>query len=432
MKKEKDKLLSNPIANLGSPIIITKSNDNDKGLKSSYSLKYISLDVLLFLFAAWAEFGFALLTRKTTLASIDYPVEHYLFPYLTSQQEYKFSIFVNRFSEILAFSDALLTTITISNMKNCREELLKDLSTSVAKYKENAINPVFLIVNLFLTFGTFIIGSFSSWAGLDDLNFSRQIINIAGVSMFLGFMVINAMINAPYIFSNPKKLADFYNLPRDQKIQILNNIFFTKKGLFGLVPSSAINIINRSWTFYGLGRLITNHVFHTQNPYIEYSYALLGSVCSAYQTLMSQSIKDYQATFKENIEIKEIQYENSRLGACQRWTRNFLSFIIMVLIAEAFLLRTLFTPSLYTGEIDNPQENYGYKETAISIVGLLCGGYAAFQYSRFMYSRCQDGLTAFFRPRRFQLSSVKININEEETPFLEENSRLSGDNSFTK
>ena len=70
---------------------------------------------------------------------------------------------------------------------------------------------------------------------------------------------------------------------------------------------------------------------------------------------------------------------------------------LFTLSAIVFLFRALAVPSLYTGEINNPANNYTAKDTILSGFGFLCGGYAAYQYVRFRCARWEDNFATFFQ-----------------------------------
>lgn len=91
-----------------------------------------------------------------------------------------------------------------------------------------------------------------------------------------------------------------------------------------------------------------------------------------------------------------------------------------------FLLRTFSTPVLFTGPIENPEKNYDIKDTLLACLGLLLGGFASFQYCKFMWGLGKEAASnisthRFFRPSPAVITSSINNDPQTSYGSLEEN-----------
>lgn len=440
--------------------------------KSKHSAKYkkheFVLDFLLFSFAAWAQFGYSFYSKENALQSLTDPLERYLSPHISPRQTDEILNSLDYAMRALSIADAALTAGTYLNMRHCRQELMSGLRKGLREYKNNEISPAIFIMNGFLIWGFFITSSFSPWTGFSRENYSKLMVDISGPTMWLGLMISYSMSYAPYTFSASKKLTDFFKLTWPQKKEIFRKIFFTRKGVLGFLPRTILSIVNRSWILYGSATLTVKWVFKTQEPSIRYSFSGLSTVSSAYQTFMSQSIKDYNVTFEsttkkfvqnnlissthqteskqaasslqifessdqtihqqksdppiENATTASVEYKQEAApvitkenpGICHKAGFYTVGVLLPLLTFAVFLLRTLTTPSLYTGEINDPAHDYDTKTTILAVMGLLFGGYAAYQYSQFRYSRWQDNFSGFFKPTsKEQITETEDEIEDE-------------------
>ena len=165
--------------------------------------------------------------------------------------------------------------------------------------------------NLLIFSISFIIISLSPWTGLRMKNFNNNFSLPAGISMFLGQITILLLQYAGYIFSTPKGIVDFLNSSRDDKKNILHNIFCSKKG-FGLSFRSAANAITMGLRFHGIS-LFTNKFLFGDSEF-RFFYSVIAPVSVVYRVLTAQALKDYRDTFKESNEIQHPILPNNELA----------------------------------------------------------------------------------------------------------------------
>jgi len=382
-----------------------RPNNNDRLLYSrheEYAWSEIGLDVFLFLLAAWSQFGSSFFFQETAFESANDPLERFVYVHLSVTLANKIKNYLSSITQALSFADAICTAGTYINMRNCRREFMRGIRKGLSDYEKGNISSKSFVINTFLIFSTFIIGAFMPWVGLQETNYSDRAKISFSITMMVGLIISYIMSNAPYLFSATKQFSDFFKLSWEQKKEILGNIFLTRKGLMGFLPRALINAVNRSWTFFGVSRLIEASVFHTSSRYICYPFTTLSTVSSGYQTLMSQGVNDYKLTFGGSSSMSEhaviLVNNKTYQTSCRQKASRVVTLLLWILIIGVFILRTLSVPSLYTGKVEDPANNYSKTDAFLSSLGLLFGGYAALQYSRFRYSRWQDNLSAFFRP----------------------------------
>lgn len=341
-----------------------------------YFKKEIALDIFLFLLASWSELGYAVFTGSSVSESVLDPLKRYLYPSLSSNVADNITRYLNITSEVLSYTDAGLTIATIFDVRSKREKFIKEIRKGFNQIKQGEIKKIPFLFNLLIFTFSFVIISLSPWTGLRMKNFNTDFSLPAGVSMFFGQMIVLLLQYAGYIFSTPKAMLDFLDLSREDKKNIFNNIFFTKKG-FGFSLRSIANAITMGLRFHGIS-LFTNKVLFGNNEF-KIFYSIIAPVSVVYRVLTAQSLKDYRDTFKESNELPLTRAETR--NKC----RGVLLLLLAGLIGMTFLLRTFSTPVLYTGPIENPESNYDIKDTILGCFGLLFGAFASFQYCKFMW-----------------------------------------------
>lgn len=194
--------------------------------------------------------------------------------------------------------------------------------------------------------------------------------------MFLGEFVLFLTSNARFFFATAQNLTNTYAMPRQDKIEKIKAIFCTKEG-WRFFLSTIANAGNRSWEFWGACSYIMLYVFLTTNKYKTIPIAAIVIISSFYQTLFCQSASDYETVFdkKQNNEKKEF----NMLG------KAVILIPLFILQLFTLILKTLQTPSLYTGVIDDPEKDYTIIITFIAFLGLIGGGFGGYQ-SAFGYN----------------------------------------------
>ncbi|KFM73020.1 hypothetical protein X975_16551, partial [Stegodyphus mimosarum] len=223
--------------------------------------------------------------------------------------------------------------------------------------------------------------------------------------MFLGQMTVLLLQYGNYIFATPKRIVDFFKLTRNEKKTVFCNIFCTRKGIAVALRTLA-NTTVMGLRFHGMGLFANKHIFGN-NPTTGTIYSIIASASIVYRILLTQSLNDYKTKFAEEGDFQQVNPENLReeilpeiqndtgniqeqiVPENQRNTRNvctkLLLFLLGILIALTFFLRTFSTPVLCTGPIENPEENYDIETTLLATLGLILGAFAAFQYCKFMW-----------------------------------------------
>lgn len=341
----------------------------------------ILVDILLFILAGWSEFGYNYFSQATAFHTVDYPLQRYLYTHLSENDIIKLSNYSFNLIKFLSYADASLTIATIVNIKKRRTDLVEGLRQG---WKELKIYKSTFILN-FLFFICIFSGSFSPWVGLLALKKFDRYVNVMGITMYSGQVIAFVLSLSPYIFPAAKKITSFLTSSSSDKWRLLANVFTTKKGIVFAIRT-IVNNINNSWRFFGLGLLTARYVFSYEQ--IRNYYSTVIAISSAYKTIMSQSVEDYDRTFANpNVSINIQKGEIQKSHPTSISSNKILKFIVYPLflfwLFLAFILRTLSVPSLYTGIIENPKENYGIKETLISIMGIVFGGFASFQYCRY-------------------------------------------------
>ncbi|KFM73021.1 hypothetical protein X975_16552, partial [Stegodyphus mimosarum] len=353
----------------------------------------IALDIFLFLLAAWSEIGYSLFTGSSTSESILHPLKRYLYPSISSDTASKITHYLNIVTQALSYSDAMLTIATILDVKKKREKFVNETKKGFTELKNGEIKIIPFLLNLSIFTFSFVIISLSPWVGLTMRSDNRIFTTISGSTMFLGQMTIYILQYGSYIFATPARIVYFWNLPKCEKMSILKNIFCTKKGI-SVVLRTLANTTVMGLRFQGIG-LFTNKLIFGNKQIAGTAYAAAAATSIVYRTLMTQSLNDYKTNFSkesasQQADVANVQvgteHQNQNITGVENVFRKLLLSFLGVLIAMTFLLRTFSTPVLCTGPIDNPEENYDVKSTVLACFGLLLGGFAAFQYCKFMWS----------------------------------------------
>lgn len=144
------------------------------------------------------------------------------------------------------------------------------------------------------------------------------------------------------------------------------------------------NVTTRGWSFYGGGQFTQNELLGIDG----YILPALAGACGGYNTLSAQGARaDYKATFGDK-ETKDAKPET----ATPELT-GLLRAIYLILVIGIFISRTITKPVLFTGPIDNPQDNYGTTDAILASVGLLFGLYGSYQYTtKFMAPMLKEAL----------------------------------------
>lgn len=390
--------------------LIARDENNDADV---YYKSEIILDVFLFLIASWSEIGYAVFTNSSVSESILDPLKRYLYPSLSAETARSITQYLNITSEVFSFTDASLTIATILDIRTKRKNFLKEIKKGLKQIQSGEIKKFAFSLNLLIFSISFIIMSLSPWTGLSMRNFNDNVSVPAGISMFIGQMTILSLQYSGYIFSTPKAIVDFLNSPREDKKTIFHNLFCSKKG-WGFSLRSAANAITMGLRFHGIS-LFTNKFLFGDSRF-SLVYSSVAPVSVAYRVLTAQSLNDYRRSFKENNAIQPQLIDNAlplnpieTLNKC----RGVLIGLLFGLIVMTFLLRTFSTPVLFTGPIENPEKNYDIKDTLLGSFGLLLGGFASFQYCKFMWGLGKEAAKnvsshRFFRPSR---ASITPSIN---------------------
>ena len=368
--------------------------------QSEYIMQLRILDIVLFLFAAWAQFGYSFYSQENAQESISDPFKRYLYPHISAVKADQIALAINIITRACSIADALLTVGTYINMRHCREELVIGFKKALQDFKDSNVHPALLVMNGFLIWSFFIIAAFAPWAGFARAHNGNDslMVEIAGFTMWIGLLTSYSMSYASYTFSAAKKVVDFYCLPKKHKRELFCNIFWTKKGILGFLPRAITSLVNRSWVLYGSANLTVRWVFGANNRSFGCSFGLLSAVASAYQTFMSQTIKDYNITFtQKKLNNNSPDQALEQMSDCGNAKKLFFKMTLSVLLSAAFLLRTLAVPSLYTGEIADPENNYTTKDATIALLGLVFGAYAAYQYAQFRHGLWRDSFFIFFK-----------------------------------
>lgn len=393
------------------------------------------LDAASFLLAAWSEFGYAAFTGAVASASLLDPMKRYLYPHISSGTADSISNKLGIFTKVLAICDASLTIATILNIGDKRRKFIQELKKGLSEISESKINKPLFLINSLLFLYSFVVIALSPWVGLllQEIGDNNET-NIAGSTMFAGQMIILSFQYAGYIFSTPSSLYDFFYLDKKGKLNILSNVFLTKKGLRVLLRSVS-NIFTLGMRFYGIAIYTDKNLFKLDNPY-DLLYSSGASIAVGYRILVTQSMNDYKNVFLKNEydekvinasnenESKDLPHATSSAKHCN----SILFGLFGLLIVMVFFLRTFTTPSLYTGPIENPESDYGTKETVLGSVGLVMGGLAAFQYCKFMKTIGTDAILKgvdFFSQRFFTRKDrpeidqiIDPLLNNQDTPVL--------------
>jgi hypothetical protein len=387
-------------------------NDNNVDV---YSKSELALDIFLFLLASWSELGYAVFMGSSVSESVLDPLKRYVYPTLAPEISNSITQYLNVTSEVFSFTDAGLTIATILDIRTKRQKYIEEIKKGFNQIKYGEIKKIPFLFNLLIFAFSFTIISFSPWTGLRMKNFDNDFSLPAGISMFAGQITILLLQYAGYIFSTPKAIVDFLNLSREDKKSIFNNIFCTKKG-FWLSLRSVSNAITMGLRFHGIS-LFTNKFLFGDSRFGTY-YSIIAPVSVIYRVLTAQSLKDYRDTFKENDGIQPQIVTNNVLPIMPVESTNKCKGLLLVLLAGligmTFLLRTFSTPVLYTGPIENPENNYDIKDTVFACFGLLFGAFASFQYCKFMWGLGKEASTnisshRFFRPSRLPTIAASIN-----------------------
>ncbi|WP_342228011.1 hypothetical protein [Rickettsiella endosymbiont of Rhagonycha lignosa] len=391
-------------------LIVRNYNNADVYYKSE-----IIVDIFLFFLASWSELGYAVFTNSSVSESILDPLKQYLYPSLSPETSSSITQYLNIASEVFSFTDASLTIATILDIRTKRQKFLKEIKKGFNQIQNGEIKKFAFSFNLLIFSISFIIISLSPWTGLRMRNFSNNFSLPVGISMFIGQITILLLQYADYIFSTPKGMVDFLNLSRDDKKNILHNILCSKKG-FGLSLRSAANAITMGLRFHGIS-LFTNKFLFADSEF-RFFYSVIAPVSVVYRVLTAQALKDYRDTFKENNEIQHQILPNNELPLTPVETKNKCKGLLLVLLAGligmTFLLRTFSTPVLFTGPIENPENNYGIKDTVFGCFGLLFGAFASFQYCKFMWGLGKEASInisnhSFFRSTGLRATETSIN-----------------------
>ncbi len=231
--------------------------------------------------------------------------------------------------------------------------------------------------------------------------------------MFFGQISILLLQYSSYIFSTPKAIIDFFKLASDEKKNILNNIFCTKKG-GGLTLRSLANATTLGIRFHGIS-LFTNKVLFGDKAVLKTIYSIVAPISVVYRVLTTQSLKDYRETFGANNNFsQQIVESEASLAELLPQTENnnskfkkLLLCLLGCLIGMSFFLRVFSTPVLCTGPIDDPEHNYDIKNTLLACFGLLLGVFASCQYCKFMWGLGKEAVTTVSNHRFFKSANLR-------------------------
>ncbi|KFM73024.1 hypothetical protein X975_16555, partial [Stegodyphus mimosarum] len=402
--------------------MVVKSSDrliNDKSTEEIYPKFKILLDTFLFLLAAWSEIGYSIFSGSSTSESILDPLKRYLYPSVSADTASKISQTLNILTQVLSYSDAMLTIATISDIKEKKEQFLKETRSGFNQLKYGEIKIIPFVLNLFIFIFSFVVISLCPWIGLRMRDFDMDFSLACGISMFLGQMTIYTLQYGSYIFAAPKRIFYLFEMTRSEKINLLKNIFCTKKGIYVALRTLA-NTTVMGLRFHGIG-LFSSKLILGNNALFGTVYSCLASFSIVYRVLMTQSYNDYRTKFKEETDIEliptdKIQEEVAPQNTAGKIVAKLLLLLLSILISLTFLLRTFSTPVLCTGPIDNPERDYDIKTTLLASLGLLLGGFAAYQYCKFMWrlgkmASKNISSSAFFRANDF-VKSHRMIVND--------------------
>ncbi|MGC1854336.1 MAG: hypothetical protein WA659_03075 [Candidatus Aquirickettsiella sp.] len=388
---------------------LIERNDNNVDVYPKFE---IALDIFLFLLASWSELGYAVFTGSSVSESVLDPLKRYLYPLLAPEASNTVTKYLNITSGALSFTDASLTIATILDIRSKREKFIEEIKKGFNQIKYGEIKKIPFLLNSLVFTSSFVIISLSPWTGLKMKNFNDDFSFPAGISMFLGQMTVVLLQYAGYIFATPKTMVDFLSLSQEDKKNVFHNIFCTKKG-FSFSLRSLSNAVTMGLRFHGIS-LFTNKFLFGDSEFRTF-YSIIAPVSVVYRVLTTQSLKDYRDTFKENNGPQlQILDTDEAVNKC----RGLLLVVLAGLIGMTFLLRTFSTPVLYTGPIENPENNYDIKDTIFGCFGLLFGAFASFQYCKFMWSLGKEATTnisnhRFFRSTRLPTIAASVNTSTQ-------------------
>ncbi|KFM58442.1 hypothetical protein X975_24785, partial [Stegodyphus mimosarum] len=140
--------------------LITDSNE----VKIYTKLK-ITLDISLFTLAFWAKIGYSIFTGTSALESFLDPLKKYLYPSISSDTKQTINQSLNIATQVLSYSDATLTIVTIMDMRKKRELFTKEVKIGLKQLKSGQIKIIAFLLNLTIFIFNFVVISLSPWIG---------------------------------------------------------------------------------------------------------------------------------------------------------------------------------------------------------------------------------------------------------------------------
>lgn len=239
--------------------------------------------------------------------------------------------------------------------------------------------------------------------------------------MFTGQLGVMFLLYSNLVFStagNFKKLRLLVKSKNEINL-VLKNLY-SQKGFFVLIRSM-VSIATRSLRFYGMSSFNQKYLFG--DTLMKEPIPYVSGIAMGYRVFSTQCINDYKKTFPELKQTDNLTSVNPSLNSRQEEDNEekedqnnstflFLKTLFLVMLGLVFLLRTFSTPSLFTGPIDDPQQNFDNKALGLSIAGMILGGFGAWQYCQFMFGVGESAIKTMSQNINGFLTSCKRNEDQ--------------------
>jgi len=309
----------------------------------------------------------------------------------------------------LAILDVALTLSTTADATSQLVNLGSELKTIKNELYNNPsfAQKALICSNVFLLIASFVLGSMAPGVGLkmmqqsdDGVELTQEQFISLSVLFFIGQMSIYFICYAPALCKFPQELAKLKTLSGKEKEQDL--LFLKSNEYKKVVVRTALNIIYQGVSFWGLGSRIAQFVFHLDSKDNPILWNMCGAVSALLAFWRSVSLLYFTDRGKtKNGWLQTSDQENTQIEG-EGVGRPLIKFIcptyastniVTVLAIGSFLCRELGIPPMYTGEMENPADDYQWlNQGLVSLILMVLGFGPIYQYMIFMADRSQEAL----------------------------------------
>ncbi len=355
--------------------------------------------VMAFSVSTLAEVGYGVFAMFLVEGTLDAIVVAYLVkPHLISEKIHQnANPWVGVTSQILAWGDVALTVLATVTVK----EELKKFIPGIKKHLNELHHGSWLLrgiafINWLLAISYFLTGSLAPATAFRATNFNLpHLPNIAlDIGMTIAQLSTYLILNTNYALKAPKIIYDGITKgiarPQDD-IRCSTHFMF--------VLRSMLNMVIRSWQFWGLAMLQCKYLFNNESDALRYIHASLAAFSAFYYVVFTWISNDFTKTYGYNLETGN--YETSTGDSSNPTAPNnslcdkLVTYpVLYPLLACAFLARMLIVPELFNG--NKSPNDYNTEDRIIYVVGIVLGGIGSVTYCRFMEKYGQDALTFIY------------------------------------